>query len=214
VDVAVTGASCAMELPKDKIQDYLPALVTELGAIVKDPSLAILPDDRSGAYEALVDAGQATGEKAAVVENATAWATFLEGEAAKAKTPSERAVYDPHRLLAYLAMGQPAKAIPMLEASAKDFPDDFNPHARLAKTYFELKKYDDSIAEADKALALAHGPRRVKIALGKADAQTAKKDKAGAKKTLEDARAFVQSLPPAQASAASKKAIDDKLKKL
>ncbi len=175
VDVAVTGASCAMELPKDKIQEYLPPLVKELAAIVADKSLAILPDDRSGAYEALVDAGRVSGEKIAVRENAIQWAAFLEGEAAKAKTPSERAVYDSHRVLAYLAMGRPDKAIPMLEATAKDFPDDFNPHSRLARAYLELKKYDLAIAESDKALALAHGPRHVKIALGKADAQAAKK---------------------------------------
>lgn len=214
VDVAVTGASCAMGLPKDKIQAYLPPLVKELQAIVADPSLAILPDDRSGAYEALVDAGQASGEEVAVKENAVQWAAFLEGQAAQAKTPSERAVYDSHRLLAYLAMGRPEKAIPMLEATAKDFPDDFNPHARLARAYFELKKYDQAIVESDEALALAHGPRHVKIALGKADAQAAKRDKAGEKKTLEAALAFLATLPPAEAGPKLKAAIAGRIAKL
>ena len=214
VDIAVMGATCALELPKDAQQKYLPTLVGELQKIVSDSSLVILADDRSSAYEALVDAGQAAGEKAAVHQNAAAWAKFLEGEAAKAKTPAERAVFDPHRLLAYLALGEPARAVPMLTQSEKDFPGDFNPPARLARAYTELGKYDDAIAASDRALALANGPRRVRIELGKADAQEKKGDKTGEQKTLEDTLAFIATLPAAQTSSKLKAAVQDRLKKL
>ncbi len=214
VDIAVMGTTCALELPKTAQQKYLPTLVKELAAIVNDPNIRILADDRSSAYEALVDAGEAAGEKNAVHENAVAWAKFLEGEAAKAKTPAERAVFDPHRLLAYLAMGEPARAIPMLEQSQRDFPKDFNPPARLARAYTELGKYDDAIAASDRALTLAQGPRRVRIELGKADAQDKKGDKVGEKKTLEETLAFIATLPAAQTSSKLKAAVDDRLKKL
>ena len=214
VDIAVMGATCALELPKEAQQRYLPALVGELQKIVSDSSLVILADDRSSAYEALVDAGQAAGEKAAVHQNAAAWAKFLEGEAAKAKTPAERAVFDPHRLLAYLALGEPARAVPMLTQSEKDFPQDFNPPARLARAYTELGKYDDAIAASDRALALANGPRRVRIELGKADAQEKKGDKTAEKKTLEETLAFIATLPAAQTSSKLRAAVQDRLKKL
>ncbi len=214
VDVAVTGAGCATELPKDQQQKYLPQLLDELKKITSDKSLPILADDRSGAFEALVDAGNATGEKTAARENAVAWATFLEGEARNAKSPAERAVFDPHRLLAYLALNQPERAIPMLEQSAKDFPDDFNPPARMARAYFEMGKYDDAIANSDHALALAHGPRRVKIALVKVDALAKKNDVTAERQTLTDTIAFVATLPESQASPKMKIALQERLAKL
>lgn len=215
VDVAITGTSCALELKDDRVkQMYLPQFLATLKKITTDLTLPILADDRSGAFEALVDAGNATGEKTAAKENAVAWATFLEGEAAKAKTPAERAVFDPHRLLAYLALNQPDRAIPMLEQTANDFPNDFNPPARMARAYFEMGKYDEAISSSDKALALANGPRKVKIALLKADALSKKNDVAGARQTLTDAIAFVGTLPPAEASPKLKSALTDRLAKL
>ncbi|MEO7113274.1 MAG: thioredoxin family protein [Polyangiaceae bacterium] len=214
VDVAVTGTDCATQLPKDQQQKYLPPLLDELKKITHDMSLPILADDRSGAYEALVDAGQATGEKTAARENAVAWAAFLEAEAAKAKTPAERAVFDPHRLLAYLALNQPERAIPMLEQTAKDFPDDFNPPARMARAYLEMGKVDDAITSSDRALSLANGPRKVKIALLKVEALAKKNDVAGERQTLTLAIAFVDTLPPAEASPKLKSALADRLAKL
>jgi thiol-disulfide isomerase/thioredoxin len=215
VDVAVTGTDCAVDIKDDATkQKYLPPLLAELKAITQDASLPILADDRSGAYEALVDAGMAIGEKAAARENAVAWATFLEGEAAKAKTPAEREVFDPHRLLAYLALNQPERAIPMLEQSAKDFPDDFNPPARLARAHLEMGKFDDAVADSDRALALANGPRKVKIALVKVEALTKKNDVAGARKTLTDTIAFLGTLPAGEASPKMRSALQDRLAKL
>jgi tetratricopeptide (TPR) repeat protein len=214
VDVAVTGTGCATELPKDKQQHYLPPLLDELKKITSDMSLPILADDRSGAYEALVDAGQATGEKTAAKENAVKWAAFLEGEAKNAKSPAERAVFDPHRLLAYLAIGAPERAITMLEQSAKDFPDDFNPPARMARAYFEMGKYDDAIANSDKALTLANGPRRVKISLLKADALEKKGDLEGQRKTLADSLTFLATLPASEAAPKLKGVLESRLAKI
>jgi tetratricopeptide (TPR) repeat protein len=214
VDVAVTGTGCATELPRDQQQRVLPQLLDELKKITNDKTLPILADDRSGAYEALVDAGNATGEKAAARENAVAWAAFLEGEAKNAKTPAERAVFDPHRLLAYLALGEPERAIPMLQQTQKDFPDDFNPPARMARAYLEMGKYDDAISNSDKALALANGPRRVKIALVKADALAKKGDQAAERKTIADSLAFLATLPAADASPKMKSVLEGRLAKI
>lgn len=215
VDVAVTGSDCAVEIKDDATkQKYLPQLLGELKKITQDMSLPILADDRSGAYEALVDAGFAVGEKTAARENAVAWAAFLESEAAKAKTPAERAVFDPHRLLAYLALNQPERAIPMLQQTAKDFPDDFNPPARMARAYLEMGKYDDAISNSDRALSLANGPRKVKIALLKVDALTKKNDLTNARQTLNDMITFIGTLPPGEASPKMRSALEDRLAKL
>ena len=131
----------------------------------------------------------------------------------RAKTPAARTVFDSHLLSAAIEMGEPQRAIPWLEKSERDFPKDYNPPARLAAAYKELKRWDDSVAAADRALALAYGPRTLRILGAKADAQLGKGDKAGAKATLERALKTAQALPPAQRSdrtiAAIRKRIED-----
>jgi len=125
---------------------------------------------------------------------------FLEAEAKKAKTPEQRAVFDSHRLSEYIALKEPEKAIPMLEQSQKDLPNDYNPPARLAAAYKAMGKFDEAIAANDRALALAYGPRKIGIFRSRADIYIAKGDPATAKKILNDAIAFAESLPEGQRS--------------
>src|SRR5207244_7043428 len=125
-------------------------------------------------------------------------ATFLEGAAASAGTPEGRAVFDSHRLGAYMDLGQADKAIPMLEASEKDFPDDYNPPARLAVAYKSLKRWDDALAASDRALRHAYGPRKLGILQTRADIYMGRSDVTSARKALEEAVALAQGLPPGQ----------------
>ena len=112
-------------------------------------------DDRSGLYVVLVDARKDAKDEAGARKTAGEWALFLDGEAARAKTPEARAVFDSHRLGAYIEMGEPQRAIPMLEASERDFPRDYNPPARLSAAYKAMKRWDEALAANDRALALA-----------------------------------------------------------
>ncbi len=86
----------------------------------------------------------------------------------------------------------------MLEQSEKDFPDDYNPPARLAAVYLRLKRYDEAMTAADRALKLVYGPRRIRVLTTIADIQAAKGDRAAAKKTLEEAVAYADGLPEGQ----------------
>jgi tetratricopeptide (TPR) repeat protein len=128
------------------------------------------------------------------------WSAFLDGEAAKARTPEARAVFDSHRLSAYIEVGHPEKAIPMLEQSAKDFPDDYNPHARLANAYKAMKEWDKAMAESDLALARAYGPRKLLIYTNRADILKGRGDVPAARKTLEEAIVYAKALPEGQRS--------------
>ena len=127
-------------------------------------------------------------------------AAFLEGEAKKAKTAEQRAVFDSHRLSVYIALKQPQRAIPMLEQSERDFPNDYNPPARLGLAYRTMGKYDEALAAYDRALAKAYGPRKIGILRGKADTYVLKGDKEAAKRTIEEAIRFAESLPEGQRS--------------
>jgi tetratricopeptide (TPR) repeat protein len=186
-NVLQNGLMSAYSLPdKSPARAKATPLLAQARRIVADPAYPILADDRSGLYEHVVN-GLHDSDPDAAKRAARDWATFLEGEASRASTPAARAVWDPHRLLAYIALGEVAKALPMLDASRRDFPDDYNPPARLARAYFELKRLDDAADAVNDALAKAYGPRKLQIYMLAADIQAARGDKAAARKAIQDA---------------------------
>ena len=201
-NVAAYGLSCAAELPAEnaKRAELLASLEKSTRAALEDKSIDMSGDDRSGLYIALLDARKAVKDEKGAHEIAEQWSAFLEGEAAKAKTAEQRAVYDSHRLSAYMELGTPEKAIPMLEQSERDFPNDYNPPSRLGTAYRTMKKYDEALAAYDRALKLAYGPRKIGILRNRAETQLARGDKDAAKQTLRDAIAYAKSLPSGQVS--------------
>jgi tetratricopeptide (TPR) repeat protein len=201
-NVAAYGLSCAADLPAEHKQRaaLLESLEKATRASLDDKTIDMSGDDRSGLYESLVSARKAEKDEEGAKKVAEQWAAFLEGEAKRAKTAEQRAVYDSHRINAYLDLGTPEKAIPMLEQSERDFPTDYNPPARLGLIYRTMKKYDEALAAYDRALKLAYGPRKIGILRGRADTLLAKGDKEAAKETMRDAIAYAKSLPAGQVS--------------
>src|SRR5262245_1560487 len=114
-NLAASGLSCAIELPKEHPQRATTIATFEKAsrAVAADMTLPIAADDRSAVYGTLVDLADDRGDSTASRSAAEAWASYLEGEAARAKTPDQRVVFDPHRLSAYLAAGEPERALPM-----------------------------------------------------------------------------------------------------
>ena len=215
-NVAATGLECALALPEtdpDRLvtAQFLEARVVQLS---RDTSVPMLADDRSGLFQTVVEARRERGDAAGALAAAAEWAAYLEGEAARAKTPDARAVFDSHRLSAYLALGQPERAVPMLEQSRKDFPRDYNPSARLAVAYLAMHQPAQALNSAEQAEALVYGPRTLRVLLTKAEAQAALGDRAGAKTTLARADELVASLPAAQRGPWMASAIDSKRKAL
>lgn len=188
-NVAITALGCATETKADAAP-----FVAALRAMAAGEG-ALLADDRSGVFEALVDHWKEHDPPAAK-KLAGEWAAFLEAEAAKAKGPAARAVFDAHRMLAYLALGEPARALPMLAASEADFPADYNPPARLAKVHLEMGALDLAKAAIGRALARAYGPRRLRLLALAADVAKARGDQAGEKAALDEAIALGQQTKP------------------
>jgi tetratricopeptide (TPR) repeat protein len=149
-----------------------------------DPAFPIAGDDRSGLYIALLDARQAQDDSAGARRVAEAWSKALDADAAKAPTPEARTVYDSHRLSAYLELGQPEKAVAMLQQSERDFPDDYNPPARLVLAYRAMKKWPEAIAASDRALAKVYGPRTLTVLNARTDTYLAMGDTTGARANL------------------------------
>jgi thiol-disulfide isomerase/thioredoxin len=207
------GLGCAQDLPDGKAKS------TTLDVLVREGTKAlaatgVLPDDTSGLYEALVSEREAAKDEPGAKKLAAQWLTFLEAEAAKTKSPAERAVFDPHRVNAALASGQAEKMVDPLKASEKDLPKDYNPPARLALIYRELGKPDDALAAIERALGKCkEGPRKLRLFDLKASVLEKKGDAAARKKTLEEAVKYAKKLPRAQVSEKRIALLEEQLQK-
>jgi tetratricopeptide (TPR) repeat protein len=201
-NVAGFGLDCALSMAKDDSMraKLIDSLVANAQEVTADSTLEVAADDRSAVFISLLDAREDAGDEAKAKEVAKRWADFLEGEAAKAKTPDARAVFDSHRLSAYLELGEPERAIPMLEASERDLPDDYNPPARLAIVYQKMGEWDKALAASSRALSKAYGPRRLSYLRTRASIYVDMGDTVQARATLKQAIEEANALPEGQRS--------------
>jgi tetratricopeptide (TPR) repeat protein len=165
----------------------------------KEPELREHADDISSAFEVLID------EPLSSPWAKAAWAPFLEARAKAAQSQAERAAYDPHRVLAYLARGKGELAIPMLQESQRDFPQDFNPPARLARVYRELGRIEEARASVKEARKLVYGPRTMRVLEEAWKIEAKAQNPAGVRAALESMVAYSGWLPK-QAKALQEKA--------
>jgi predicted negative regulator of RcsB-dependent stress response len=213
VSVATGGLDCALSLPADSAgrEAAIAASEAALRRLLADPPAGAAADELSSGRAALTRARKASGDEAGARNDAEAWAAFLEGQAAAAKTAEERAVFDSHRLSAYLELGQPERAVAMLQESERELPWDYNPPARLAVAYLAMKKLDEALAASSRALPKVTGPRRVRVLQNRADVLAAKGDPAAAREALSQALAHAESLPVGQRSEAAIQALRKRL---
>ncbi len=199
-NVAMAGLGCAVQAPATATWrgEAIRALEPMVREALTMPEL--LADDRSGAYYLLVEAREDAHDAAAVKKIAAEWLEFLEGAAEKSPTPEARAVFDASRLMAAIKLGDPARAVPALQASERDLPDDYNPSIRLAMAYREMNRYPEALENANRALAKVHGPRRVRVLEITASIYQRQGNWVKARQTLNEAIEFTEALPKGQRS--------------
>jgi tetratricopeptide (TPR) repeat protein len=212
-NVAGSGLDCALSMKETDLAraGLVAALTSDAREVVAARRSDVAVDDISSVYLTLAAEREAArdekGRKATLLE----LASYLEGEAARAKTPAARVVFDSHRLSAYLQLDAPERAVPMLEASERDFPDDYNPPARLAVAYKTMGRWDDALAASDRALPKAYGPRKIGIWMARADILAGKDDHPAARRAVEQALAEADAFPPGQRSEGTIAALKRKL---
>ncbi|HEX2569109.1 MAG TPA: hypothetical protein VH877_06065 [Polyangia bacterium] len=197
-NAAAFGLLCAKALPaatawRPEALDRLAALVEEALALPN-----ILADDRSGLYEELVMLRRERNDAAGAQELAGRWLTFVETEAARAPTAAARAAFNHYRATAAIALGDPGRALAAVKESEEELPDDYDPPYRRAVLERALGHDDLALAAFDRAAALAHGPRRVRIFEMCAEIEEKRGDRAAVRRRLADALAAAEALPPGQ----------------
>lgn len=192
------GLACAVEAPETAA--WRAEAIAELHMLVVESLdlTNVLGDDRSSAYAALVELRLGRGDQAGAKVMAGRWMEFLDAAGAGATSVEERAALDGHRVAAALALGDPARALPALEASARDLPSDYNPPARLSILYREAGRYDEALAASQRALDMAYGARKLRIYDARADTYTKMGDGKAARRTLDEALRYADTLPESQ----------------
>ena len=190
--IAAQGLGCALGLEGEAKAAAVAALEPKAKALTSAKGL--LADDRSWLFDELSSTRQDAGDEAGARAWAEKWLTYLEGEARRGKTPLERAAFNGQRVSAAMRLGQPGRVLAALLASEKELPGDFAPPSLLGVVLLELGRPAESLAAAERALALAQGPRRIRIMVLKAQAETKLERKDAARATLEQALAEGQAL--------------------
>lgn len=220
-NAAALGLFCALALPPE--EGSRPAAIGALEpqvqdaidrALGSDDRAGMEADDVSGLFDARVSARADAGDDAGMKVVAERWAAFLEGEAARASSPEARAVFDSHRMSAYLALEQPERAVPMLKAAEAELPADYNPPARLAVIYLELGRLEDALEANTRALAKVYGPRKLRVLQNRADILRASGRDDEARATLTDALRVFDALPRAQQRPRTREHIEGALEAL
>jgi tetratricopeptide (TPR) repeat protein len=194
--VALGGLDGALELAEDAAaRGAVAELEASLRAVLADPRLRVSADDRSNATASLVAARRALGDAAGARRQAEEWAALLEAEVAREEDADKRAVFDSHRLSAYLELGQAEKAVPMLLASEKTFPDDYNPPNRLARAYAALGRWPEALAASDRAIPRSTGRARLRVLATRGELLQQQGDTAGARRAYDDALTYGEALP-------------------
>lgn len=199
-NIAGSALDCALSLPEDHPQRVQWAAEWEKATlvIVQDESIPMAADDRSGLYGLLVWAREEAGDEKGHKLLANMWADFLERAASAAPTPEARSTYDSHYISACIEAGDPARAVPYLEQSERDFPDDYNPPARLAVAYLYMEEWDEGIEASKRALERVYGPRKLRVWSTLADLYAGKGDTEAARATLQEAIDYAKILPEGQ----------------
>ncbi len=99
-------------------------------------------------------------------DDTTRWSRWLaayDEAAMHARTADERIAFDAPRTDLCLALGTPTRAIPMLEASERDFPRWFAPPMHLARVYLAEGRLDEAESAVARARARISGRRALPV---------------------------------------------------
>jgi thioredoxin-like negative regulator of GroEL len=214
-DHASYTLECAARLPetdarrrpaRERVEKRLAALC-ERGA----PELT--PDDRGDACGNLVTVREALGDEASAKHAALIRLEVL--QAAARGMPAEVAViYDPALADTLLWLGRGEEALGILEAHELALPSSYTPPYSIARVAAKLGRFELGLAAIDRALELAHGPRRANVYGVKVELLLGAGRKRDALSALEEQLGVLQALPERQKRPDAERAARERLERL
>lgn len=197
-DFLATAMMCAEKAEPAVAKAIRERAVARWKELLADPTAQLSVDDRQDALASLRETLDTLGKKADARALAEQQKKLLDDAIAKAPTPLAAMTYQGPAAEVYAYLGRPLDLVPVLEKSAKDLPNEYNPRARLGWLYLKAQKLDLAAKWTDEALALVYGPRKGRVLGQRADIAAAAKDPAAEKSFREQAVKLYEALPPGQ----------------
>lgn len=214
-DFAASTLTCAERLPESdpRREDARERAADDLSLLCERDDFELTPDDRGDACGNLMEACAALADGSCVRRAAETRLSVLEN--ASRGMPDEVAlIYDAARSETLVALGRAPEALALLRARAAALPDNYNPPYAIARVALKLGRYEEGLQAAERALALAYGPRRANIYGLEADLRLAAGQKAEAVAALKAQIATLAALPEGQKRAEAERVARERLAKL
>jgi tetratricopeptide (TPR) repeat protein len=151
---------CAETLDEPRARLLRGRLGEALRKVLDASDSAMSVDDQSDALRVLREMAVKLKDSASARAYAIRQRDLLDRAVAQARTAIERMTHNWPRAEVYVYLGGGEKLIPDLERSVTELPKEYDPPARLAWVHEQLGHHDKAMEYAQKALALAYGPRK------------------------------------------------------
>lgn len=200
-DFVYYAGACAARVGGERARALRVRAAAALETVVADAAAPLAVDDRSEALRILRELYLALGDEAAARRRAEAQRDLLAKAAAEAPTPLAAMTYNWPRAEVHVFLGEGEALVPELRRSAEALPDQYDPPYRLAWLLLKLGRPDEALPPAERAAALAYGPRKGRILSLLADVHAARGDIAARRAALEAWVAHERALPDGQRDA-------------
>jgi hypothetical protein len=168
-------------------------------------------DDQSDALRVLRELANALEDPKTARSYAVRQRDLLDRAVAAAETPYGRMTYTWPRAEVYVYLEEGAKLLPELERLAAELPREYDPPHRLAWMQLQLEQLDKAKENAQRALALAYGPRKGSMLVLLADIEKVRGDLAAEKTARQAVVDFYSALPATPRQQASLQRAKDAL---
>ena len=198
-DFAASTLACAARLPESdaRRRTARERAAADLTLLCERDDFELTPDDRGDACGNLLEARAALGDAAGARRAAETRLSVLEN-AARGMPDEVALIYDAARTETLVVLDRAPEALALLEARAAALPDNYNPPYAIARVALKLGRYELGLRAAERALALAYGPRRANIYGLEAELRLAAGQKAAAITALKAQIATLAALPEGQ----------------
>lgn len=199
-DFAYYATVCAGELDDPAARKaLLEGAEARLTTLIADEGAPLSIDDRTDAMRLLREVKLGLDNKAGADRWAARQREVLDAEASAAATPFEAMTYNWPRAEVYVYLGVPGELIPDLEKSVADLPTEYDPPYRLAWILAQTGELDRALQMAKRALDLAYGPRKARVAALIVDLHEARGDGNAQAAAQAELVAIYEALPEGQA---------------
>jgi thiol-disulfide isomerase/thioredoxin len=218
-DFAYYAMACAEALAEESgdrtaIEPLIAHLFERVSSVVDDATTPLSVDDRADALRILREMKELLGDETAARALAERQRRMIDDAMSQARTPFAAMTFAWPASEVYVYLGVAAELVPVLDKMVRDLPEEYDPPYRLAWVLLEMGEFERALGYAEKAAALAYGPRKARVQGLVATIHGERKDAAAQRTALEAVLATWRGLPATQQNAGAIAQVEKQLAEL